>query len=804
MQVGSDCGKRQGVVVELSPAESAGEAPGSPGISPTWTSSAKDMVGCSLGRSRIWFTLGFGIVNEVYYPRVDSPQIRDLGFIVSDGQGFWVEVKRLQNYTIRLLAPGTPAVEIVHKHERFTLTLRVTPDPDRDVLLVAVQLEGEEALRPYVLLAPRLGMSGRDNVATVRRRGARRFLAAEHGPFALALAAASEAQQDVIGRASAGYVGFSDGWQDFDRNGMMTWQYASAGPGNVALLGELSRRAVVGLGFGDTIAAAATLAVSALAQPFENILKGQIGDWTEWHARRGERALMHSDEASGLGDALVQSAMVLRTHRDKTYSGTMVASLSVPWGNTRDDLGGYHLVWPRDLVQCATALFALGAEHEARQTLAYLIATQKEDGSWHQNQWLDGSPYWDGVQLDEVAFPVLLAATLAERKALHGIAVDDMIQRALSFIARTGPSTSQDRWEENAGLNAFTLAVCIAALVSGAPFLGDRARSFALTLADFWNANVESWLCVRDTEMARQVGVSGYYVRIAPADVLLDRLALQELLGVKNRGPGRAIPADEQVGVDFLQLVRMGLRLADDPMIRESISVVDAVLKVDTPNGPSWHRYSGDGYGEHQEGGPFDGTGHGRAWPLLTGERGHYALTAGEDPMPYLKAMAAMTGPGGLMPEQVWDDVALPERRLFPGRPTGSAMPLAWTHAEFIKLMVSRHLGHPADRPPDVWRRYAGRRPTTKQAVWCLHAAIGRVNCGTAILIALPQSAHVHWGLDGWQHVLDADTEDSGLGLHVLELDAAHIAHAHQVDFTFQWSGSGNWIGRDFQITIRD
>ena len=148
-----------------------GEAPGQPGIAPTWTSSAKDIVGCSLGRSRIWFTLGYGIVNEVYYPRVDSPQIRDLGFIVADGAGFWVEVKRLQDYAIRLLAPGTPAVEIVHRHSRFTLTLRVTPDPDRDVLIIAYRLDGDAALKPYVLLAPRLGTTGRDNVAAIVRHG---------------------------------------------------------------------------------------------------------------------------------------------------------------------------------------------------------------------------------------------------------------------------------------------------------------------------------------------------------------------------------------------------------------------------------------------------------------------------------------------------------------------------------------------------------------------------------------------------------------------------------------------------------
>src|ERR1700693_5417430 len=105
------------------PAEPQDHAPGMPGTAPSWTSSAKDMVGCGLGPSRLWFTLGFGIVNEVYYPRVDIPQLHDLGFIVADGRGFWVEVKRLENYSLRLLAPGTPADAIGHTHERFPLHL---------------------------------------------------------------------------------------------------------------------------------------------------------------------------------------------------------------------------------------------------------------------------------------------------------------------------------------------------------------------------------------------------------------------------------------------------------------------------------------------------------------------------------------------------------------------------------------------------------------------------------------------------------------------------------------------------------
>jgi glucoamylase len=780
-----------------------GQAPGRPGIAPTWTSSAKDIVGCALGPSRVWFTLGFGIVNEVYYPRIDIPQIRDLGFIVADGVGFWVEIKRLENYSLRLLAPGTPAVEIVHTHERFRLTLRLTPDPDRDVLSMEIDLVGDAALRPYVLLAPRLGTEGRDNTAEIQSYGARRVLAAEQGPFGLGLAAVDEAQADAFGAASAGYVGESDGWQDFHRNGALTWQYARAGPGNVALVGALPRRAVLGLGFGSSAQAAATLAVSSLLQPFATHLDHQIEAWRGWHARCGERALLQGEDATEFANQFVLSSMVLRTHRDKTYPGAMTASLSVPWGNSRDDRGGYHLVWPRDLVQSATALLGLGAEQEARDTLCYLIATQKQDGSWYQNQWLDGSSYWQGLQLDEVAFPVLLAASLAERNALNGTAVGNMVCLALSFIATNGPSSPQDRWEENAGINAFTLAVCIAALVAGAEFLPPAAKDLALALADFWNSRIESWTTVSDTPLARRLAVNSYYIRVAPPEVLGDPASLESILYLKNRKAG-ATRVDEEIAIDFLQLVRFGLRSPKDALIRDSVTVADALLRVDTPNGPTWHRYNGDGYGEHADGRPFDGSGRGRAWPLLTGERGHYELVAGNDPAPYLKAMAAMSGPGGMMPEQVWDSAALPERRLFPGRPTGGAMPLVWTHAEFIKLVISRYLGYPVDRPAAAWRRYGGRRPEAARAIWCFHAPIRRIRRGQAFIIALPRPALIHWGIDGWKNPADGNTEDSGLGQHSLEIGAAALSQARAINFTLQWRDDQHWVGMDYQVGIED
>jgi glucoamylase len=150
-----------------------------------------------------------------------STQIRDLGFIIADGEGFWAEVKRIANYRIRLSAPGVPAVEIVHEHERYTLRLRIAPSIRRDVLAIECRLGGDPKLRPYALLAPHLGATGYANRAAVVLYHRRRILWAEQGPFGTALAAVDERQRDAIGRASAGYVGSSDGWQDFLHNGRM-------------------------------------------------------------------------------------------------------------------------------------------------------------------------------------------------------------------------------------------------------------------------------------------------------------------------------------------------------------------------------------------------------------------------------------------------------------------------------------------------------------------------------------------------------------------------------------------------------
>ena len=748
----------------------ADEAPGAPGIALHWCNGAKQAVGTSLGAARIWFTIGRGILNEVYYPRIDLPQIRDLGFIVADDAGFWQEVSRLDDCRVALAEPGIPAIRVVHRHARFTLTQRIVAEPHRDAVLIQFSLDGDPGLQLYTLLAPHLGSTGSGNLAEVGRHRGRRVLWAEQGPFGLALAAVDADQGPALGAASAGYAGRSDTWQDFDRHGQMTWRYRRAGPGHVALAAGLPRRGVLALGFGSSREAAATLALSSLCQPFQNVWDEQVAQWRTWH--RDCRLPDGADRLPAKVRAQLRtSAMVLRTHCDRTFRGAMVASLSVPWGEFAEERPGYHLVWPRDLAESAGALLALGAEAEARDVLRYLMATQRADGSWFQNQWLGGKPYWHGIQLDQVAFPVLLAGTLADRGALDGIAVGDMAQRALAFIIRNGPVSPQDRWEENSGVNAFTMAVCIAALVSGARFLQSAQEAFALQLADYWNARLDDWTAVRDSALDRRHGLHGHYLRGTPPEALLDDAVLARAAPIKNRREDPGLSASEQVGGDFLQLVRYGLRHPAEPLVRDTVQLLDDLLRVELPQGPCWYRYTGDGYGEHPDGSPYDGTGRGRPWPLLVGERGHYELTRGADAMPYLETMAAMAAGAGMLPEQLWDADDLPERALRRGGPTGSAMPLAWAHAEFVKLACSMLEKRPVDRPETLWARYHKHRATAHVWYWSPQAPVRTLPARTRLAVCLLAPTTVLWETDRGERG-ELATRDSGLGVHTATLPA--------------------------------
>ena len=298
--------------------------------------------------------------------------------------------------------------------------------------------------------------------------------------------------------------------------------------------------------------------------------------------------------------------------------------------------------------------------------LRYLEATQEAAGNWAQNLWLDGRPYWGGVQMDETAFPILLL-DLLRREAAKGLGKLErwwpMVRKAASFIMRNGPVTQQDRWEEDGGYSPFTLAAEISALLAAADIAEltghTDAASTLRDMADAWNDNIERWVYATGGDLAQQIGVEGYYVRIAPPITDAAASPTQGFVPIKNRPPGQGMErAFRIVSPDSLALVRFGLRAPDDPRILNTVRVIDALLRVQLPQGPCWYRYNGDGYGEHQDGSAFDGSGIGRPWPLLAGERAHYELAAGRrgEAEALLTVMENCTvGHSRLLPEQVWD-----------------------------------------------------------------------------------------------------------------------------------------------------
>jgi glucoamylase len=437
------------------------------------------------------------------------------------------------------------------------------------------------------------------------------------------------------------------------------------------------------------------------------------------------------------------------------------------------------------------------------------MSTQEEDGRWAQNLWLDGTPYWNGVQMDEVAFPILFAEMLRREGKLEDLDPYPMIRRAAGFLLRNGPVTGQDRWEEDGGYSTFTLAVEVAALLVAADF-AQRAEDPGLAAllrdtADAWNARIDEWTYVRGTAIAKEVGVDGYYVRIAPPETAEAASPIDGFVPIKNRPPGGdGQRASLMVSPDALALVRFGLRAPDDPRIRDTVKVIDALLKVELPAGPCWRRYNGDGYGEHKDGGAFDGTGVGRAWPLLTGERAHYELAAGnrDEAQKLLAAFEGFASDGHLLPEQVWDAPDIAARGLRRGRPSGSAMPLVWAHAEHVKLLRSLADGRVFDMPPQASRRYQIERVRSRLCVWSFNQKSRSVTAGSILRIELLAAASVHWSSDGWRTIRDTPTRDSGLGIHFADLDTAALQSGAEVMFTFYWPAGARWEGTDWRVAI--
>jgi glucoamylase len=792
------------------------DAPGWPGMTPRWTSSSKSGVGASLSlASRVWFTIGFGILDEVYFPRVDRACTRDLGLIVTDGGNFFSEEKRLAHHQISDLTPGVPAFHIVNTDDsgRYRIEKDVLADPQRSVVLQRIRfipLQGKLAdYHLYALLAPHIDNQGAGNTAWIGEMKGNPMLFAQREDTALALACSAPWV-----KRSAGFVGVSDGWQDLHDHFQMAWTYQRAENGNTALTGEIDLNAcqgefVLALGFGELAMEAGHLARASLLDGFEPALSAYTQEWQAW-----QKTLLELDVPSNPSSEYRVSTAVLRIHEAKDFMGGIIASLSIPWGETKgdNDLGGYHLVWTRDLVESITGLFAAGAGGDAARVLRYLQVTQEADGHWPQNMWLDGTPYWQGIQMDECAFPIILTSLAWQAGDLTSELLDSfwpMVWLAAGYVIRNGPVTQQDRWEEDAGYSAFTLAVEIAGLLAAADLADMHGESAAAAYlretADLWNANIEEWIYVTGTDLARQVGVDGYYIRMAAEDAAETGAANRGYIEIKNRPPEESRwPAADIVSPDALALVRFGLRAADDPRILNTVKVIDAILKVETPYGPTWRRYNQDGYGEQANGDAFDGLGIGRAWPLLTGERAHYELAAGhrQEAERLAQTMAAFANDGGMLPEQVWDGQDISERELCLGRPTGSAMPLVWAHAEYVRLRRSLREQRVFDMPPQPFQRYQVEKTGSAYAFWRLDHRVPIIQPGKRLRIELPTQAVLHWSADGWKTTHDLRTTDTGLGVFFADLPASDLPSGSQVEFNFEWQPDAIPEGGNYAVTV--
>lgn len=788
-------------------------ATGGPGIAPRWTRSDKDGIGTAYSAlSRVWFTISRGVLNEIYYPTIDRPQVRDFQYVVTDGKTFFHDSRRHHVSTHEYIAPYTLGMRMVSTdpEERYRLVKEVIADPHLPCVLIHTRLEGPpdllEKLRLFAILAPHLEVGGLGNYGNVARTTWSELLTAHKENTWLAMGATLP-----FVRRSCGYVGTTDGWQDLADNFELDWQFDSAPNGNIALTGELDlhsgKEFVLGIAFGDSLHSALVTLSQSLGIPFAEHRTRFIEQWQ----RPSSHVHAEAEKAATDGGHLFRNSYsLILAHEDKKFDGAMIASLSIPWGEAVGDenLGGYHLVWTRDMYHSATGLLAAGHHATPLRALIYLACTQRPDGGFYQNFWINGQAYWTGIQLDEVAFPIMLAWRLRQAGALEDFDPYPMVLKAADYLIQHGPATAQERWEENSGYSPSTLAACIAALVCAASFArakGDETSAQYLEeYADFLECHLDLWTVT--TEGSLVPGIRRHFIRIQPIaveDPQPEEDPNTGLLSIRNRPPGAPFefPAKDVVDGGFLELVRYGIRKANDPLIEDSLRVLDAVLKVDMPQGPCWKRYNHDGYGQRADGGPFLGWGLGHAWPLLTGERGHYELAAGRDPTPYIRAMENFATSTALLPEQVWSLPDLPEAFMYLGKPTGSAMPLLWAHAEYIKLVRSAADGQVFDHIPEVADRYLHRKANRPLEVWKFTRQPRSMRPGQLLRIQGRARFRLHYTLDDWQTRQDAPAKPTAVGRYFVDV-AVPPGQRAPVRFTFFWIDVGQWEGHDYVVDM--
>jgi glucan 1,4-alpha-glucosidase len=709
------------VLIAAAPAAHAATASGGPGSASSWNEplGTQGYATAVSSASKVWYMLGSGELTDVFYPETDNPDTFGLQYYVTDGSSFTDNEVSNTTHAITLADPDslTWTQTNTATSGKYTITKTYVADPARSVILIDTTFTNKTStpLNLYADYLPQLDNEGAGNSGSTDATSG--DLVAQNGPVASALTSS-------VGftTASTGYVGTSSSGES-----QLTSGYALSSPYSAASsAGHLDQTAQIpvaatgsttftlALAFDTTEAAAISDAATSLSTGFTSVESSFQTGWHAWNS--GLNAPPNSVTGSGLTQYEV-SLMEVKADEDKTYVGGFVASPSTPWGSSDSADGGsgqsgqhgYHLVWTRDEYEMASALLAAGDTTDANAALTYIFTYEEESsGQVKQNTWLNGNTVFGSNQQDEEADPIILAYQLGRTDASD---YTSYIEPLAKYIASNGPTTQEERWEENGGYSPATISAEIAGLICASTIAtdnGDSADAASwLALAKTWASDVAGWTYTT----TGPYGNGDYFLRITPDGQANSGASIS----VANGGGSH----DDRTVVDqsFLELVRLGILPATSAEITNSLAVTDAEIGVQLPEGQIDHRYDFDGYGETSStGANWTGSGSGNPWPVLTGERGEYDVADG-NLSGAASALATMAGAAAnyQISEQVWAG-ANGVNGFTTGKPDNSATPLMWAMAQYVRLAINISAGTDTDTPQVVCQTFSTCSTASKTA----------------------------------------------------------------------------------------
>lgn len=729
-------------------------APGWPGALSHFGLARKDCVGTARNTtSKVWFTVANGMLSDVYYPTIDNTNVETLQYVVTDGSTFTDLQARDMSYSVEpIVASGGMGCKVTTTANsgKYRIETEYLTDPATNSVVMRVRFTANNSgYKLYLRFDPTVngnggggsGNGGADSATIDRSTGHPVLVASD--PNTQTNAANRDYAQPVYAaldgnftEASSGFAGSaSDGFVQLDTSRQLNPAFDEAFGGNVVQVARLALepdgRSVVALGFGASQSDALGAAEASRARPFDRMLAQYVLGWVRYDASLNLPPIANLGGLTGpqrlqVAEEYYTSANVLKASEDKTFPGAIVASLASPWGQAvsagdpnNTYFGSYREVFARDLYETWTGLVAAGDLATARDTVLFLFGRQQlPDGSMPRNSLVNGkvAPDTFGTQLDETAYPILMAQQLGMTDASL---FADHIKPAANFLIAHGPSFGSERWEEQGGFSPSTIAAEIAGLVAAADLARANGDSVSAALwlgaADDWQRSVKSWTVTSSGPLSAQP----YFIRLSKNGDPNEALSYN----VGNGGP----TLDQRAVIDagFLELVRLGELPVSDPDVVRSLPIVDATIRTDTASGPGWHRYNGDGYGDRaSDGRPWapSGQGTGHLWPALSAERAEHALASGDRAFEasLLLGMSKFSSGVGLIPEQDWE---LPDLGASPfgtdpttasigftnGHAAGSASPLTWSAASYVRLARDIATGRNVVLPEVTRARYIAR-----------------------------------------------------------------------------------------------